>query len=84
MTFVITLGLTHGVYICLYWIDIIRCVIRLMVLGVIELQTNRRRQLLEPIIVVGLFVTSAMILPLFFPCTQTDCVIEQVGWPRNE
>ena len=43
------------------------------------MQTDRRRRLLEPIIVVGLFVTSAMILPLFFPCTHTDCVIEQVS-----
>lgn len=42
------------------------------------MQADRRRRLLEPVIIVGLFMTTAMILPLFFPCTQTDCVIEQV------
>ena len=36
------------------------------------------RRFLEPIIVVGVFVTVAMVLPLFFPCTRSDCVIEQV------
>ena len=42
------------------------------------LQADKRRRLLEPVIFVAVFVTLAMILPLFFPCTRTDCVIEQV------
>ena len=40
-------------------------------------QADKRRRLLEPVIFVAVFVTLAMILPLFFPCTRTDCVIEQ-------
>lgn len=31
----------------------------------------------EPCILMGLFVTAGMLLPLAFPCTPSQCVIEQ-------
>ncbi len=40
-------------------------------------QADKRRRLLEPVMFVAIFVSLAMVLPLFFPCTRTDCVIEQ-------
>ena len=31
----------------------------------------------EPCVIMGLFVTFGMLLPLFFPCTPTACVVSQ-------
>uniref|UniRef100_A0A1D2A2N7 Chloride channel protein n=1 Tax=Auxenochlorella protothecoides TaxID=3075 RepID=A0A1D2A2N7_AUXPR len=38
---------------------------------------DRRLRMAEPCILIMLFVTMGMILPLFFPCTPTQCVVLQ-------
>lgn len=31
----------------------------------------------EPVVLIGIFVTLSMLLPLAFPCTPTNCYIRQ-------
>lgn len=38
------------------------------------MQGNKRWQIMEPCILIGAFVVLGMLLPLFFPCTPTQCV----------
>ena len=33
----------------------------------------------EPILIIAIFVSLSMLLPLAFPCTPTNCYIEQGG-----
>lgn len=42
-----------------------------------EVLRTQRQKMMEPCILIILFVTLGMILPLFFPCTPTQCVIIQ-------
>ena len=37
----------------------------------------RWRRCLEPCVLVAVYVTGSMVLPLFFPCTPTKCVIHE-------
>lgn len=41
------------------------------------LLTTKRAKMLEPCVLIVVFVTLGMILPLFFPCNPTQCVIIQ-------
>ncbi|KDD74684.1 voltage gated chloride channel protein [Helicosporidium sp. ATCC 50920] len=38
---------------------------------------TRRAKMLEPCVLIVLYVTLSMALPLLFPCTPTDCVVIQ-------
>ena len=41
------------------------------------MQGRKWWRMAEPCILMGLFVTAGMLLPLAFPCTPSQCVIEQ-------
>ena len=38
---------------------------------------DRRLKLLEPLLIIAVFVTLGTLLPLAFPCTPTSCVIRE-------
>jgi len=38
----------------------------------------KKWKVLEPILLILLYVTSTMILPIFFPCLQTGCTVDEV------
>ena len=38
---------------------------------------SKRQRMAEPMVVMAVFVTLGMVLPLFFPCTPTQCVVLQ-------
>lgn len=40
-------------------------------------QGRKGWRMAEPCILMGLFVTAGMLLPLAFPCRASQCVIEQ-------
>jgi len=42
-----------------------------------EILRTKKQKMMEPLILIVLFVTLGMIMPLFFPCTPTQCVIIQ-------
>jgi chloride channel 7 len=37
------------------------------------------RRTIEPCVLAALYTTGCMVLPLFFPCTPTTCVVDEVG-----
>jgi hypothetical protein len=37
------------------------------------------RRIIEPCVLAALYTTGCMVLPLFFPCTPTTCVVDEVG-----
>ena len=43
-----------------------------------QVQVDRQRRMLEPIIFIAAFVTLSMLLPLMYSCRMPDCINEQV------
>mmetsp|Transcript_13128 Transcript_13128/g.35103 ORF Transcript_13128/g.35103 Transcript_13128/m.35103 type:complete len:785 (-) Transcript_13128:79-2433(-) len=40
---------------------------------------HRWRRMIEPCVLAVLYTTGCMVLPLFVPCTPTECVVDQTG-----
>lgn len=36
------------------------------------------KRMIEPIVLAALYTTGCMVLPLFFPCTPTTCIMDAV------
>lgn len=41
------------------------------------LTKNKRLRMTEPLVIIAVFVTMGMLLPLAFPCTPTSCVMRE-------
>lgn len=46
-------------------------------------QKEKRLSMAEPIAIIVLFTTLGMLLPLFFPCTPTQCIVQKGDAPMH-